>query len=346
MSHQANIGKSPIGANPSRATCLPAPRLRRLGTIASLLAALLGSPFALPTAQAAAPQVKAQAPGFYRMMIGDIEVTALLDGVVDLQPKQILTDTSVKSVDRLLKRSYQADSVPNSVNTYLINTGNQLILVDTGAANFFGPTLGKLLVNLKAAGYSPEQVDHVLITHMHIDHIGGLTVEGKPVFPNATLRANKLEADYWLNIANRAGASKANQGFFEGAVAQVGPYAQRGKLAAFDKVTEIVPGITALPAAGHTPGHTFFAVESKGQKLVLWGDVMHFAAVQFPEPKATVIWDTDTHAAAGQRKRAYAEAARDGYLVAAAHLPFPGIGRLRAEKGGFVFVPIVYQSPN
>lgn len=318
----------------------------RLRITAALLAALLGSPFAWPAAQAAAPQVKTQAPGFHRVMVGDIEVTALLDGVVDLQPKQILTDTSAQDVDRLLKRSYQADTVPNSVNAYLVNTGSQLILVDTGAANFFGPTLGRLLINLKAAGYAPEQVDHVLVTHMHIDHIGGLMAQGQPVFPNAVVHADKREADYWLDLANRDKASKVNQGFFEGAIAQVGPYVQRGRFAAFDRVTEIVPGVTAVPAAGHTPGHTFYSIESKGQKLMLWGDVMHFAAVQFPQPTATVVWDTDTHAAAAQRKRAYAEAARDGYLVAGAHLPFPGIGRLRAEKGGYVFVPIVYQSPN
>jgi glyoxylase-like metal-dependent hydrolase (beta-lactamase superfamily II) len=125
----------------------------------------------------------------------------------------------------------------------------------------------------------------------------------------------------------------------------VGPYIRQGKFVPFDKPPEILPSINAISASGHPPEHSFYSVESKRQKLVLWGDVLHFAAVQFPEPQVTVIWDSDDRAAASQRKRAFAEAARDGYLVAGAHLPFPGIGRLRGSKRTCDFVLVVYQMP-
>lgn len=122
-----------------------------------------------------APQVKGQAPGYYRMMLGDFEITALSDGMVALPMTKLLTNSTPARLERALARSYLKDLVETSVNGYLINTGPKLVLVDTGAAGLFGPTLGSLLANLKAAGYQPEQVDEVYITHMHPDHVGGLT---------------------------------------------------------------------------------------------------------------------------------------------------------------------------
>ena len=115
-----------------------------------------------------------------------------------------------------------------------------------------------------------------------------------------------------------------------------------GKFKPFDGNTELVPGIKAIAAHGHTPGHTVYMVESQGQKLVLWGDLMHVAAVQFPEPAVTIQFDSDSKAAAVQRQRAYAEAAKNGYLIGAAHLSFPGLGHLRAEGKGYAFVPVNY----
>ena len=216
------------------------------------------------------------------------------------------------------------------------------MLVDTGAANLFGPTLGKLVGNLKAAGYTPEQVDAVLITHMHPDHVGGLMSEGKLVFANATVHADQHDADFWLSQANLDKAPKDAQGFFQGAMASLNPYVAAGKFKAFNGNTELVPGIKAQASAGHTPGHSTYTVESQGQKLALWGDLMHVAAVQFANPAVTIQFDTDTKAAVVQRQRAYAEAAKAGYWVAAAHLSFPGIGHLRKEGKAYVFVPVNY----
>ena len=145
----------------------------------------------LPTAAYAdAPQVKTQSPGYYRMMLGDFEVTALSDGTAALPVTKLLTNTTPAKVKKALTRSYLKDPVETSVNGYLINTGSKLVLIDTGAAGLFGPTLGNLINNLKAAGYQPEQIDEIYITHMHGDHVGGLMAGDKLAFPNAVVRAD------------------------------------------------------------------------------------------------------------------------------------------------------------
>ena len=306
------------------------------------LLAISSTCLVLGAAQAAAPQVKTQAPGFYRVMLGDFEVTALSDGTVALPVDKLLTGTTAAKTQKTLARSFLKAPLDTSVNGYLVNTGAKLVLIDTGAAGLFGPTLGNLIANLKAAGYQPEQVDEIYITHMHADHVGGLMAADKLAFPNATVRADKHDADFWLSQANLDKAPADAKGFFQGAMASLNPYLAAGKFKAFDGDTELVPGIKAVAAHGHTPGHSLYKVESKGQTLVLWGDLMHVAAVQFPEPGVTIQFDTDSKNAALQRKRAYAEAAKQGYMVGSAHISFPGLGHLRTLGKGYEWLPVNY----
>ncbi|MEQ1685531.1 MAG: MBL fold metallo-hydrolase [Burkholderiaceae bacterium] len=294
------------------------------------------------SAHAAAPQVKTQAPGYYRVMMGDFEVTALSDGTVALPVDKLLTGTTAAKTQKTLARSFLKAPLDTSVNAYLINTGTKLVLIDTGAAGLFGPTLGNLITNLKAAGYQPERVDEIYITHMHGDHVGGLMAADKPAFPNATVRADKHDADFWLSQANLDKAPADMKGAFQGAMLSLNPYVASGKFKAFDGDTELVPGIKAVATRGHTPGHSIYKVESQGQTLVLWGDLMHVAAVQFAEPGVTIQFDSDSKAAAAQRKRAYAEAAKNGYLVGSAHISFPGLGHLRVQGKGYEWVPVNY----
>jgi len=295
-------------------------------------------------ASAAAPQAKGQAPGWYRMMVGDFEVTALADGTVGLPVDKLLTNTTPGHVQAALARAYLKVPLETSVNGYLINTGSKLVLIDTGAANLFGPTLGNLLSNLKASGYQPEQVDEIYITHLHADHVGGATLNGQAAFPNAIIRTDKREGDFWLSKENLEKAPEAMKGFFQGAQASMKPYVDAGKYKPFDGDGELVPGIRSMATYGHTPGHTVYVVESKGQKLVVWGDLMHVAAVQFAEPSVTIQFDSDSKRAAPQRKKAYADAAKGGYYVAVAHVSFPGIGQLRADGKGYRWLPANYTS--
>ena len=171
-----------------------------------LLPVVLGFlyPSIMPSSvQAEAPMQKTQAPGYYRMMLGQFEVTALFDGIVELDAA-LLKNISEKDVKELLSRSMIDDphKLPTSVNAYLINTGSNLVLVDAGSGKALGPTLGYLLKNLKASGYTAEQVDAVLLTHLHSDHVAGLLdADGKPAFPKAVVYVAKAENDYWLSDA-------------------------------------------------------------------------------------------------------------------------------------------------
>ena len=309
-----------------------------LGLVAAALLTLA------PLAQAEAPVAKGQAPGWYRMALGSFQVTALSDGTVALPVDKLLTGLPAARIESLLAKSYLKAPVETSVNGYLIHTGSKLVLIDAGAAGLFGPTLGKLVGNLKAAGYQPEQVDEIYITHMHPDHVGGLVADGKMVFPNAIVRADMREGGFWLAQENMDKAPADAKGFFQGAMASLNPYVAAGKLKPFDGETELMPGIRAIPARGHTPGHTIYAVESNGNKMVVWGDLMHVAAVQFAMPATTIQFDTDSKAAAPQRQKNYADAAKKGYFVAVAHVSFPGIGKLRADGKGYEWIPANYAS--
>ncbi|MEO8754208.1 MAG: MBL fold metallo-hydrolase [Casimicrobiaceae bacterium] len=309
------------------------------------LVALTAAVLFVQPAHAAAPPMKGQAPGYYRMTLGDFEVTALSDGTVPLELKKLLTNTTPMRVDQLLKRAFLADPVETSVNAFLVNTGSKLVLIDSGSGNLFGPTLGNVVNSLKSAGYQPEQVDEIYITHMHADHVGGLMGGDKLAFPNAIVRADQRDADYWLSQANLDAAPEAAKGFFKGAMASINPYVAAGKFKPFDGSGPLTPGISAMSTYGHTKGHTAYMVESKGQKMAVLGDLMHVAAVQFPIPSVTIQFDTDPKMAAVQRKRVYAEGARQGFWLAVAHLPFPGIGHLRSDGPGYVFVPANYSIP-
>jgi glyoxylase-like metal-dependent hydrolase (beta-lactamase superfamily II) len=318
--------------------------MRNQRLLIRLFAAAVAGMLAVAVAHAAAPMVKTQAPGYYRMMLGDFEVTALSDGTLGLPVSKLLTNTTPEKIKKALARADLTDPLETSVTAYLINTGDKLVMIDTGAGVLFGPTLGTLLANLKASGYQPEQVDEIYITHMHGDHVGGLMSGDKLAFPNAVVRADKHDADYWLSKANMDAAPKDEKDIFLGAMNSINPYAAAGKFKPFDGNTDLVPGVKAIASRGHTPGHTTYVVESKGNKLVLWGDLMHVAAVQFPNPAVTIKFDTDSKSAAKERAKAFADAAKNGYWVGAAHLPFPGLGHLRNEGNGYAWLPANYSS--
>jgi glyoxylase-like metal-dependent hydrolase (beta-lactamase superfamily II) len=301
--------------------------------LCSVVAALAVSLLFGASAEGGAPQQKTQAPGYYRTMLGEFEVTALSDGTFQMDAGKILTNITPKELDAGLARSFLKDPVETSVNGFLVNTGSKLVLVDTGAGTLFGPTLGKLLSNLKASGYRPEQVDEIYITHMHGDHAGGLSAGDKVVFPNAIVRAAQQEADFWLSKAHMDAAPQDRKDAYQSAMNMLNPYVLAGKFKPFNGDTELVPGIRAVANPGHTAGHTLYVVESKGQKLVLWGDLMHVAAAQFPDPAVTIGFDLDSVRAAAQR-----------YWVAGAHLSFPGIGHLRTADSGYAYVPVNYSA--
>jgi glyoxylase-like metal-dependent hydrolase (beta-lactamase superfamily II) len=310
-------------------------------------ALLLAAAFALPAsltfnALAEAPLAKKQAPGWYRVKVGDIEVTALLDTTARLPMLDFLTGAPREQLSAQMARHFLTDVPELSVTAYLVNAGGKLVLIDTGLGTGMGST-PKVLANLRAAGYRPEQVDEVAITHMHTDHIGGLATGNKRAFPKAQLRIDKADADYWLGEPP-AGMPGEMRQTFTVAKAMVRPYQAAGRFKPFEGETQLAPGVTAVPAHGHTPGHAIYRIESKGETLVLWGDLMHVAAVQFENPKIAINFDSDSPRAIEQREKAFAEAAQKRWLVGAAHLSFPGLGHIRSEGGGYVFEPLNYSA--
>src|ERR1700681_1236885 len=228
----------------------------------ALVAALIGgatlSLAPIGAARAVAPVVKTSAPGYYRMMLGDFEVTALSDGTAEFPVDKLLTGTTPAKVNAALAKSFLKSPLETSGNAYVIHTGSKLILIDAGAGRIFRPTVGHLVASLRAAGYQPEQVDEVYLTHAHVDHVGGLMDGDKMVFPNATIYISKPEAEFWFGAKSKGNIPEKLKGFYEFADASVSPYIKAGKVKTFDYGQELFPGIMPLARPGHTPGHTFY----------------------------------------------------------------------------------------
>ena len=230
---------------------------------ASLLAALASFVARPNAALAVAPQHHDQAPGIYRMKVGDLEVTAIFDGTGVFDPHWL--NGTKATMDGVVKALQEDPHMLDVADVgFLVNTGKQLILVDAGAGTWWGGgAFGRLAGSLRSAGYTPEEVDIVLVTHLHSDHVGGLTTQdGKRVFPNADVHVAKAESDFWMSPEIAAKAPKDAQPFFQSAQAIAAPYIQAGKWHTFSGSQPIVDGMQLVPLPGHTPGHTGYESSS------------------------------------------------------------------------------------
>lgn len=299
--------------------------------------------FAAGGALAKAPLYGHQVLSAYRHSVGSIEVIALSDGAVDI-PLAMYPKADPAEAAKLLEAAGGfKDKAPTAVNAFLVNTGDKLVLVDSGAGKLFGPTLGRFAANLAALGVDPAAVDVIALTHLHPDHFGGLlNGDAKIAFPNAQIFVNDLDMKFWLDEAIAAKVPADNKPFFDQARMVIGPYVAAKKYTPIADGKEIVPGITAMAAPGHTPGHTMFLVSSGKDSLLIWGDIIHSAAMQFAHPDWTIAFDSDPDTGTVSRKKAFDMAAADRLTIAGAHVPFPGIGNVVKAGSAYAYAPLFW----
>jgi glyoxylase-like metal-dependent hydrolase (beta-lactamase superfamily II) len=269
--------------------------------------------------------------------VGEFTVTAVSDGILNSNHDVILGVDKDESA-RLTGVPY-GQPLPLDVNSFLIRHNGKLILSDAGTGQGLQPVqknLGKLPENLRAAGAPPEAIDVIMLTHLHSDHSMGLLDEaGRKVFPNAELMIHEVEAAFWLDREIQPGDPERLSGNCKKQRALTAPYRIRRI-----KDGEVLPGITAIMQPGHTPGHTTWLIQSGGERILIWGDIVHLAAVQLARPEARLIYDTDTDLAAATRAKVLDWAAKEKLTVAGAHLGFPGFGRVIRNGDRFHIEPV------
>jgi glyoxylase-like metal-dependent hydrolase (beta-lactamase superfamily II) len=312
-------------------------RRRFLGFAAS--AALVAA--SVP-AVARAPFAGAVAPG-YRLRVGDFEVTAIADGYIDLD-QNLFASADKNELGKLLESAFRDRSaaIRTSVNAFVVNTRERLVLVDCGTIQGFSANLAKLPERLEAQGFKPEQFDAVLLTHMHPDHVGAATnTQGLARFTNAELVVAEAEWKFWSDESIAAKAPKQMQPFFKAATDAGKAYGKSLRL--FGRDGEVVKGITSLGLPGHTPGHTGFIVTSGNDSLLVWGDIVHAPAAQFAHPEWAIAFDVDQAQAIASRRAILDRAAADRLLVTGMHLDFPGFGHVTRAGPAYGFTPAFWR---
>jgi glyoxylase-like metal-dependent hydrolase (beta-lactamase superfamily II) len=295
-------------------------------------------------AGAAAPPVGRQAPGIYRFKLGSYELTAINDGVWhrDVDDKFVRNVAFADVQNALGDARMPANKLSTPFTTILINSGAKLILIDTGTGGQIASTAGTLGANLTAAGIDPQAIDIILISHFHPDHINGIkTKDNDLVFANAEINVPAPEWSYWMDDAKMNAAPEAARGAFRNVRRIFGDIADKVKR--FEPGKEVAPGISAIAAYGHTPGHTVFAVASGNQSLLVLGDTTNHPALFVRNPNWQAVFDIDGNMAAETRKKLLDRVAADRMLVQGYHFPFPASGYIAKESKGFEFVPVQWQ---
>lgn len=281
--------------------------------------------------------VIAQTPGVYRRKIGDLLVTAFLDGV--LEPGfGVATGIEPAEAEAILTANFRPGPPVLTVNCFAVEHAGRTILIDTGAGDNAMFDAGRLPKALNAAGISPDGVDLVLMSHLHPDHAGGLaTTGGQAMFPNAELALHAAEAKFWFETAN---PPEGMAPFFDLARGATAPYKDRTRTFASG---EVAPGIHVEPLPGHTPGHCGFLIASGAETLLMWTDIVHLPVLQARRPDVGVAFDLDPAQARAQRARLFDKVASDRTLVCGSHLDFPAFAHLERAGDAYALVPEVWR---
>lgn len=304
--------------------------------LAPLVASTLASP-----ASAASPMLGAEHPTHYRFKLGGFEITTIWDGAIQLKGPHPIFGQNVPEaeVHALVAENFLPPAnFEIAFAPVVVNTGPELVLFDTGNGAGRRPKAGRTAATLAKAGYSPEQIDVVVLTHFHPDHIGGMMEGGKPAYPNARYITGETEYNFW-----------SPKEMAEGKLARVGKLVQSNVVPFAEKMSflkpdgAIAPGITAINAFGHTPGHMAYHIESQGRRLLLWADTTNHYVASLQRPDWHVRFDMDKAAAAQTRKTLLGMAAADRIPCAGYHMPFPSVGYVENRGAAYHWVPVSYQ---
>jgi len=317
--------------------------LSRRALLAGSAAALAGS-LAPLSSRAAAPPIGKQAPAFYRYKVGDFEVASINDGARTFP----MPDGFVKNVpkEQALAAAEAAYMPKGQVtvpfNPQIVNTGSKLVLIDAGYGPGIAPSVGLLPAGMAAAGIDPKAIDIVVLSHLHPDHINGIkTADGGHAFPNAEIKVPSLDWAFWMNDENMAKAPDGMmKGYFQNTRKILSDLA--GKVTKYDWGKEVAPGITAVDAHGHTPGHSAFAVASGSARILIQSDVTNIPELFLRNPDWHVAFDIDPVVAAQTRHKIYDMAAAEHMTVVGFHFQFPSIGHVEKDGAGYRLVPIAW----
>jgi glyoxylase-like metal-dependent hydrolase (beta-lactamase superfamily II) len=295
---------------------------------------------------AKAPMQNNQAPVFYRFKVGAIEATVVSDGPLPMgEPKpDVFVGLSKEQLTKALTDNFlPTDNVVLEQNALVINTGDKVVLFDTGMGTekMLGPNTGRLVGNLKAAGIEAKDVDAVVLTHAHPDHCFGLTTDGGgATFPNAQIYMTQADFDFWTDEAKLG--HEMLKGFVAGARARLLP--NRERIVFVKDGQEILPGVQAMAAPGHTVGHTVYMITSQGKTICNGGDIAHHHVVVVENPRLEFAYDTDGKQAVASRLRMFDMLAAQRLPLLAYHFPWPGMGYLAKQGDGYRYFPALMQT--
>lgn len=297
-------------------------------------------------AHAQSPATVARNAGHYRFRVGEIQATVISDGLLSGPPRIYANDAPEIELQEALRRAFlPTDAMTLNLNTLLIETGGRRILIEAGAAQTMGPNGGRLFTNLTAIGLRPEDIDAVVVSHTHPDHVGNLrNASGGKAFPRATVYAPEADWSFFVrgepDLSYLPASAEFRRRFGDAIKRSVEPVASGVVL--YQAGSEIVPGLTTLPAHGHTPGMAAFLVHSGSDQLLLTADLAYHPLVNVDRP-----WlpgpDRDKETALQSRRRLFDRAAAEKMLVLGFHFPFPGLGRMLKTDGGYAWVPASWQ---